>query len=202
MKRFTFLGIISLVVVLVWSLSFLTVSCTNDDDDDDTPTPTPTQPPATPTVTPTWPPEGNQVGNRGPNFTLNDRNETPHTLWNYEGDVILLDLSAMWCGPCQSEAKNAEALYQYYKDRGFIILSVLISDYQYNKPDAADCASWADRFGLTFPVLYDPDRVAWNLYNTEGYIPLNVILDRNMVIRYTETGYNENAIKNMIESLL
>ncbi|MBN2385049.1 TlpA family protein disulfide reductase [bacterium] len=199
MKYLKFLGCTVLALTLVWSLSLFSMSC-DDDDDDPTPTPTPTV--NTETPTPTNPPEGKDVGDLAYNFTLNDRNETPHELWSYWGKVILLDISAMWCGPCKTEASKAEALYQQYKDQGLMILSVLFEDLQGNPANAADCATWADKYGLTFPVLYDNNRQVWNLFNTEGYIPLNLVMDRNMVIRYKDVGYNESAIKSMIESLL
>lgn len=146
--------------------------------------------------------EGNLVGDRAYNFTLNDRYETPHSLYNYWGRVILLDISACWCAPCQAEAAQLEALYQQYKNQGFIILTVLIEDATGGQPDAADCAYWADTYGLTFPVLYDVNYSVWYLFNTTNYIPLNLIIDRNMIIRYKDTGYFETEIRSMIESLL
>ena len=50
--------------------------------------------------------------------------------------------------------------------------------------------------------MYDPNDVAWDVYNEEGYIPLNIIFDRDFIIRYKAVGYNAAAVKTRIESLL
>lgn len=151
---------------------------------------------------PEW---GTKIGQRAENFTLLDQNGNQVSLHDYIGKVILLDLSTMWCSPCQAEAAEAEELYQAYKLRGFIILSVLCQDYIGGPPATSDCKAWANLYGLTFPVLADNNVNVWNLYDDEGYIPLNLIIDKKMVIQYKDAGY-EPAIKEsfiqIIEELL
>ena len=60
-----------------------------------------------------------------------------------------------------------------------------------------DAAEWADQFGISFPILDDNDRTIWDHYEA-NYIPLNVILDRNMVIRYKDSGYDELEVHSVI----
>ena len=89
-------------------------------------------------------------------------------------------------------------MYQDYKNHGFVILNVLID----NGVNQAMCKSWADRWGLTFPVLSDSQRMVWNLYDDEGYIPLNLVIDQNMVIQYKSIGYRHFNLNNKIRELL
>ena len=114
------------------------------------------------------------------------------SLYEHFGKVILIDFSADWCGPCRDEASHAESLYQKYKDKGFQLITLLISGSQ---------SAWADEYSLTFPVLDDNSEKIWNIYG-EGYIPLNIVLDRNMTIRYKESGYDETTIANTIKKYL
>jgi hypothetical protein len=54
---------------------------------------------------------------------------------------------------------------------------------------------------LTFPVLDDTSAGIWAIYG-EGYVPLNIILDRNMTIRYKTAGYTESEIVAAIKKYL
>lgn len=146
---------------------------------------------------------GTTLGKKAVNFTLHDQSGNSVSLYDYLGKVVLLDLSAMWCGPCQSEADDAEELYQKYKSRGFVILSVLIEDYSGALPDQADAQSWAQTYALTIPVLTDSTNDVWDLYNDEGYIPLNLIMDRGLIIKYKDVGYGGDTLfESIIEPLL
>jgi|Deesub1362B_J571_1020462.scaffolds.fasta_scaffold00788_7 uncharacterized lipoprotein NlpE involved in copper resistance len=47
----------------------------------------------------------------------------------------------------------------------------------------------------------DTDLSVWNQYGM-GYIPHNVVIDTDTIVRYTNSGYDESTIKNIIESYL
>jgi peroxiredoxin len=147
----------------------------------------PTEPEPEPT-----PELGTEVGNRAVDFTAKDQNGNNVSLYDYSGKVILVDFSANWCGPCRNEASHLEDLYDEYKERGFQIITILTS---------GDPKEWADDYKLSFPVLDDNNEAIWGQYG-EGYVPLNMILDRDMVIKYKAAGYDETRIRSLIEGYL
>jgi thiol:disulfide interchange protein len=51
------------------------------------------------------------VGSRAPDFTANTLEPTPRvkTLADYEGEVVVLNIWATWCGPCRVEMPSIEA---------------------------------------------------------------------------------------------
>jgi peroxiredoxin len=143
-------------------------------------------------TTPEIPQVGVEVGDTATNFTAQDQNNQNVSLSDHAGKVILFNFSADWCGPCQAEAPHLETLYNEYQSRGFQVITLLIS---------GSPSTWAQTYNLTFPVLDDTNETIWGGYG-EGYIPLNIVVDRNNVIRYKEAGYDESEIRAIIEQYL
>ena len=123
---------------------------------------------------------GSGINNIAADFTAVNQNGQNVSLYDFFGKVILINFSADWCGPCRDEASHLQVLYDQYKDKGFRVITLLID----GRP-----SRWADEYGLNFPVLNDSKERVWNIYG-EGYIPLNIVVDRNCTIRYKEAGYN------------
>ncbi len=72
-------------------------------------------------------------------FRLID-DDTPKTLFDYKGKVILLNLWATWCGPCLMEIPELNRLQTDFEDRGLVILSIsdedpnLLRDFEKERP--------------------------------------------------------------------
>ena len=142
------------------------------------------------------------LGAVAPDFTLVDQTGVARSLSDYRGNVVLIDLSTMWCSFCQKEAEQGDAMYRQYHERGFVILTVLWADYNGAPMTLQTTKSWADFYGLSFPVLADVNEAVWRAYSEAPDMPLNLIIDRNRIIRYRVAGYNETELRQTIESLL
>lgn len=103
---------------------------------------------------------------RGDNVRLSD----------YRGKVVFLNIWATWCPPCREEMPSMESLYQRLKGRDFEMLAVSIDREGKNA-----VGPFAAKYGLTFPVLLDPESKTYRLYGLTG-VPETFIIDKNGVI--------------------
>lgn len=65
--------------------------------------------------------------------------------------------------------------------------------------------AFAEQTGVTFPLLLDPDRAAVQGYDFGPSIspyPLDVIVDRDGVVRYLGHEYDAAALRAAVESVL
>lgn len=71
------------------------------------------------------------------------------SLSDYQGEILVLNVWASWCGPCRSEQPVLDEVHEEYADLGVDFLGVNIKDNQ----TAAE-AYTADK-GVVYPSLYD-----------------------------------------------
>lgn len=97
-------------------------------------------------------------------------------------DMVLINLWATWCPPCEMEFPYLEEAYEQYSDRVAVIaLSIEPTDTPEKLRD------YADSHGLTFPVGSDSQTNLFSLFNT-GAIPTSFVVDRFGSIALVEAG--------------
>jgi peroxiredoxin len=132
-------------------------------------------------------PSGTDVGDCAPDFSLEDAEGTSHRLYDFAGDIIVLDFSTMWCPHCRGLADDLEGLHTELGDQGVTVITVLHQDNRSEPPDAADLQSWIDAYGITHLVLADPgERVEADFGGT--YQPNGLVLDPTMHVTWRATG--------------
>ena len=104
------------------------------------------------------------------NFTLTDLHGKTWTLKDLKDKVVLVNFWATWCPPCQKEMPDLEALYNRFRDEGFVILA--ISD-----EEAAKVGPFIAERKITYPILLDPGRKVNEMFQVEG-IPKSFVFDR------------------------
>jgi thiol-disulfide isomerase/thioredoxin len=145
---------------------------------------------------------GFSVGDVPPDFCLPDQTWATTSLWQFYGDVVVLDISTGWCGPCQQLAAGVQATADDYADEGFTYVTVLAQDVQHNVPDEADLDLWADSFGIAEPVV--ADIVAYSDTPIPGgeAFPGVWVIGRDMTVHDVVTTYTDEAVRIAIEAAL
>ena len=115
------------------------------------------------------------------------------------GQVVLINFWATWCYPCRVEMPSMQAVYQDYREKGFDILAISI-DVQGKEI----VAPFVKEYGLTFPILLDPDNVVSTGLQVRG-IPTSYLLDKWGRVAGVEIGaqdWNSNTMRRFLEQLL
>jgi peroxiredoxin len=114
--------------------------------------------------------EADDVKRQSADFTLADLQGKTWHLQDLRGKVVLVNFWATWCPPCRKEMPDLQALYEKFKDQGFVVLA--ISD-----EEAAKVAPFIGERKISYPVMLDPGRKVNDLFFVEG-IPKSFVYDR------------------------
>jgi len=96
-------------------------------------------------------------------FTLKSIDGQPVALAQFKGQVVLIVNVASRCGLTPQYA-GLEALYNRYKDRGFVILGFPANNFLWQEPaaDAEIKAFCSTRYHVTFPMFAKVSVLGWD----------------------------------------
>ena len=128
------------------------------------------------------------------------------SLTDFCDNTVLLVSSAFWCGSCRAEAPELEALYQKYKDSDFTVITLIAKNADDQAPSQEDLQQWASDYGLTHPVLADPEysvvvNYLWANPTFAGSIalPNMQLVSGGMVVEMSNVQISEADILPFIE---
>ncbi len=111
--------------------------------------------------------------------------------------VMVVDMSATWCGPCQSLIPLFDELQQEYINNQYVKFFVALSDL--NQPYS--CTQWGNMGESGIPyIIDDTGYPIYNMFESGGF-PSLVLIDHNMEVYYKEAGYYPTFVED-ISSLL
>ena len=119
-----------------------------------------------------------------------------HTLSDFRGKVVLLNVWATWCAPCRKEMPALDRLQQTLGGAEFEVIALSI-----DSGGAAAVRRFYDEIGIRSLALYvDSTMAASGKLRTVG-IPTTLLLDREGRERWHKTGPEEWDSPEIVESL-
>jgi peroxiredoxin len=119
------------------------------------------------------------IGQKAPDFTMNDVNGNPVTLTSKIGSkLLLIDFWAAWCGPCRRENPNVVKVYGEFNKKGFDVFGVSLDQKKEDwvKAIADDKLTWTHVSDLQYW-----SNAAAKIYAVNS-IPANFLLDETGTI--------------------
>ena len=149
--------------------------------------------------------QGNvQPGDVIPSFTMplfsgyEYQGKSEINLSEFKGQVVVINFWASWCKPCEQEAAELEAAWEFYEPTGKVVFIGV--DYVDTEPEAR---LYLQKYGITYANGPDMGTRVSQLFRISG-VPETYFIDKNGVLRYAQIGpfLSLGEIQGQIDLLL
>lgn len=130
-----------------------------------------------------------KVNYQAPDFTLLTLDGDKIKSSEYADKVIILDFWATWCGPCIKGFPLIEKLYNENKENDNIAFFIVNSQLRGDTHEKS--LEFINKSEYDLPFVNDIKSLAYKNFNVST-IPHLIIIDKEGMVRYTHTGYEES----------
>ena len=132
-----------------------------------------------------------------PELTLTDLDGITHSLDDYRGQVVLVNLWATWCPPCKEEMPALQAYHDKYKDKGFTVIAINDGD------PTPDVEQFVIDYKLSFPIWLDPTYIATEDAFKTLNLPSSFVIDRDGIVRWQWVGeINRKMLEKFVTPII
>jgi peroxiredoxin len=129
-------------------------------------------------------------------LVFKDMNGHDVRLADYKGKVILLNVWATWCGPCELEIPELVEASNKYKDKGVVVLGISLDD------PAETLRAYAPKKNMNYPLLLWDDKFD-DAYGPILGVPITFFIGRDGTISRRHFGpVTKQRIDQEIKALL
>jgi peroxiredoxin len=130
---------------------------------------------------------GVEPGQNAPDFTLTNIDGVTFSLSDYRDNIVVIEFMATRCGACVAQVSHLKQLYENYRARGVVIISIDVdpseTDRTLQEFRSTYGCDWIFARGPTVGTTY---RIV--------YIPTVYIIDRHGCIAYRNTGMTPYSV--------
>ena len=123
--------------------------------------------------------EGYEIAD-GPKYSVTTLDGKTLSNDSLKGKVVLLNVWASWCGPCQSEFPDLIELQEKYGDKGFTVVGLAWNDTE------ANIRGMSKDRKLNYPIAMAGPEIGEALEIQS--IPISVLIDQDGKTRYASVG--------------
>jgi peroxiredoxin len=117
------------------------------------------------------------IGERAPDFAAVNADGELVSLSDFEGQPVWLNFWGAWCPPCRAEIPDMIQAYQQLETEGLVLVAVSLEE------PSSDAFEYAERVGMNFVVLSDPNRSAISGKYRVRTFPTHLFIDSEGIVR-------------------
>jgi cytochrome c biogenesis protein CcmG/thiol:disulfide interchange protein DsbE len=120
------------------------------------------------------------------------------SLSTLRGKVVMINFWASWCKPCEQEAADLKAAWEFYQPSGKVVFMGV--DYVDTEPEAR---AYLEKFGIVYANGPDLGTRVSQQFRIKG-VPETYFLDQQGVLKHVQVGpfTSVDEIKSIIDPLL
>jgi peroxiredoxin len=112
-----------------------------------------------------------------------------------EGQVVVLNFFATWCGPCMSEMPHLQQkLWEPLEKKGLVLIAVGREHAE------AEIKAFKEKKKFTFAFAADPKREIFGKFATQS-IPRCVVVGKDGRIKYQSVGFEEAEFEKLVAAV-
>lgn len=137
-----------------------------------------------------------KIGDPIPKFTIKSSIYGDVTPADLKGKVVLVNLFATWCPPCQKELADVKStLWPKYKDNKDFVMLVIGREETDEK-----LKSYNQKKGFTFPLYPDPKREIFSHF-ADSTIPRTYLFGKDGKLILAEIGYTPEGFQHLMNEI-
>jgi cytochrome c biogenesis protein CcmG/thiol:disulfide interchange protein DsbE len=138
-------------------------------------------------------PQGSLLGQPAPDFQFQVTEEQSISLSDLQGNPVLLNFWATYCGPCAYEMPYLQQVYDDWQGSGLVLLAINIGE------DLSTVGNFVQSRGLSLPVVLDTRGAIAYQYGIQN-IPTTFFIDSQGIVQHVQVGVFQSVAE--IESIL
>lgn len=139
-----------------------------------------------------------KIGEKAPKYTLTTFDGQQIESEDLLGKVVLINIWASWCKPCEQEAADLEAAWRYYQPGGDVVfLGVAWTDTDKKSLE------YLEKFDVTYPNGPDLGTRIYQAFRASG-VPETYVMDRDGILTYIKISPfgSITEIQNAVDAAL
>ncbi len=132
---------------------------------------------------------------------LDDQNGEKVAVYQFYSRVFVVDVSTIWCEPCQELAEGLQTIADEFGPEEFSYLTVLPQNLEAEVPTTDELAGWGEDFGIAEPILSDGIGYTAKIV-TDNAFPKVLLIARDLTVIGRVNPATDEAIRAAVAGSL